>query len=115
MPRETIIKLSITGQIATSLISGEPKPRTDTPKSAYDTLVNKSGDYDGDALAISAVFDAMGFNTAIIAGKNYADVIIQIDDKWWGYVSGTYVEYDIDYMISNGGRVAYQPTYGPSI
>ncbi|MEC1717788.1 copper amine oxidase N-terminal domain-containing protein [Schinkia azotoformans] len=64
--------------------------RDGTPRSAYDDLVNKVGDCDSSAQAHSALFDAAGFSTAIVAGKNHATMFFKINGKWFSQNAGTF-------------------------
>ncbi|MEC1641162.1 copper amine oxidase N-terminal domain-containing protein, partial [Schinkia azotoformans] len=84
---EWLYKLSVT---ATTL-SQQAAPRDDgAPRSAYDELVTKTGDCDSLAQAHSALFDAAGFNTAIVAGRNHATMFVQIKGKWYYQGGGTF-------------------------
>jgi hypothetical protein len=84
-------------------------------RSAYDALVGKSTDCDSDAQVYSAVFDSLGFNTAIVAGTGHADVIIQLNGKWFKALGGTFREANISATLSDGSHVHTQPTTGPSL
>ncbi|MNW65740.1 hypothetical protein D3C74_441490 [compost metagenome] len=79
-------------QVAYALVAQDDVPRGTNPRSAYDALVNKISDCDSDAQVISAVFDAAGYSTAIIASPNHANMAVRIDDKWYEPFSSSFIE-----------------------
>lgn len=77
-----IAKVYKTSLIAANLLKGV-KAESGPPQSAYDALIRKVTDCDSDAQVYSAVFDAMGYNTLIIGGPGHADMLVQIEGKWY--------------------------------
>jgi hypothetical protein len=90
--KENVEKLYRATVIAGDLIRGIQDPLDGSPESAYDALVRGTTDCDSDAQVYSAVFDAMGFNTAISAKPGHAQVIVGVDGTWFGTVAGSFVE-----------------------
>lgn len=115
--KDTIIKASIAGRIATLLVAEAETMQNNqgSVKSAYDVLKHGMSDCDAVAHTVSAVFDALGFNTAIMAGKNHANVMIKIDGNWWEYVSGSFNKVDMSFAFGKGFYMLTQPTTGPPI
>ncbi|WP_080833707.1 copper amine oxidase N-terminal domain-containing protein [Cohnella massiliensis] len=110
--RETIIKADKAAAIALSLFSGKYNPLDGSPRSIYDVLVLNRNDCDPTAQVYSAVFDSLGFNTAIIGGSNHAEVLIQIDGKWFECGSGTFRLIDVSKALKNGSYIISLPTDG---
>lgn len=100
------------GRIASILVEGVSNPGDGTPSSAYDALVAKKSDCDSDANVFSAVFDSFGYNTAIVASKTHADMIVQISGKWYTYAAGQFDELSVSNLSASGLYVYTQPTTG---
>lgn len=100
------------GRIAAILVKGLYDPRDGTPSSAYDALVLKKSDCDSDANVFSAVFDSFGYNTAIIARTDHADMVVQIEGKWYTVVAGSFEELPVTNLAANNLYVYTQPTTG---
>lgn len=62
---------------ATTLSTGEPN-------SAYDILVRKVTDCDADAQLSSALYDILGYNTAVVGVSGHSYVAVEINGKWYG-------------------------------
>lgn len=101
-----------TSLMASSFMGDVTNPRNGSPKSAFDNLYNKISDCDSDAQVYSSVFDAMGYNSAIVAGTNHADVVVKIGDFWYGTMSGEFHETNIKELLKDGKTMLVQPTYG---
>lgn len=99
-------------RIGALLLKGISNPGDGSPSSAYDALVVKKSDCDSDANVLSAVFDSFGYNTAIIASKNHADMVVQIDGKWYTYAAGSFEELSVTNLSARGLYVYTQPTTG---
>ncbi|MNP82295.1 hypothetical protein D3C76_1808900 [compost metagenome] len=69
-------------------------------------------DCDSDAQVFSLVYDMMGFNTAIIAGNNHAEILIQVDGKWYECVAGTFRLTDVSKSLESGSYIYSSPTDG---
>lgn len=112
--KEEIIKVRTLASIAYDLLDGAIDPRDGSPRSAYDALAAspRITDCDSDAQVFSLVFDMMGYNTAIIAGNNHAEVLIQIDGKWYECVAGTFRLEDVSKALENGSYIYSLPTDG---
>ncbi|MED4974254.1 MULTISPECIES: CAP domain-containing protein [Geobacillus thermoleovorans group] len=108
--KEEIKKVYKLGMIASDLLQGATDPRNGKPSSAYDALVNKLSDCDSDAQVYSAVYDAMGYNTMILAGKSHADAFVQIGNNW--YEAQSLDIADMSKPLSKDGYVLVQPTNG---
>lgn len=115
--KDLIIKASKAGDVASDLILRAETMQNNqgSIKSAYDVLKHGMSDCDADAQTVSAVFDALGFNTSIMAGKNHANVMIKINGDWWEYVSGSFNKVDMSFAFGKGFYMLTQPTTGPSI
>ncbi|ASA26613.1 hypothetical protein B9T62_35820 [Paenibacillus donghaensis] len=100
------------GYIAAILLKGISNPGDGTPSSAYDALVAKKSDCDADANVSSAVFDSFGYNTAILASKNHADMVVQIEGKWYTLAAGSFEELSVTDLSARGLYVYTQPTTG---
>jgi len=101
--------------LASSFMGDVTNPRTGSPKSAYDNLVNKISDCDSDAQVYSAVFDAMGYNSAIVAGTNHADVVIKVGNNWYVTMSGQFSKANVTKALEKGATMLAQPTYGAEL
>jgi hypothetical protein len=112
--KEEIIKVRTLASIAYDLLDGATDPRDGSPRSAYDALAAspRITDCDSDAQVFSLVFDMMGYNTAIIAGNNHAEVLIQIEGKWFECVAGTFRLVDVSKALENGSYIYSLPTDG---
>ncbi|WP_445612973.1 hypothetical protein [Geobacillus sp. YF-1] len=108
--KEEIKKIYKVRMVAAGWIGNTSDPRTGKPESAYDALVNKVSDCDSDAQVYSAFFDALGYNTMILAGNHHADAFIQIKDNWYEIKSLRLV--DMTKPLSKDGYVLVQPTNG---
>lgn len=86
--KDTIEKVYKVSMVAYSLKEGAKDPQNGTPKSAYDALVRGITDCDADSQVFSAVFDVMGFNTAIIANPGDAKMVVELDGQWFIPISG---------------------------
>lgn len=109
---ETIIKAYKASTISLELLRGKHDPLDGTPRSIYDALVLDRIDCDPIAQVYSAVFDSLGFNTAIIGGSNHAEVLIQFDGKWFESGSGTFRLIDVSKALENGSYIISMPTDG---
>lgn len=110
--KEEIVKVKTLSSIAYDIKDGATDPRDGTPRSAYDALVKRVTDCDSDAQVFSLVYDMMGFNTAIIAGNNHAEVLIQIEGKWYECVAGTFRLLDVSKTLESGSYIYSSPTDG---
>lgn len=99
-------------RIAGVLVAGNASIGDANPSSAYDALVLKKTDCDATANVFSAVFDSFGYNTAIIASKTHADVIVQIEGKWYGVTAGAFLLQSVTDLAARGLYVYTQPTTG---
>ncbi|BBW98749.1 stalk domain-containing protein [Geobacillus subterraneus] len=107
---EEIKKIYKIRRVASDLLKGAKDPRNGKPSSAYDALVNKLSDCDSGAQVYSAVYDAMGYNTMILAGNNHAAAFVQIGDNWYELPSLRLV--DMTEPLDKDGYVLVQPTNG---
>ncbi|MFD1736941.1 hypothetical protein ACFSCX_10240 [Bacillus salitolerans] len=105
-----------TALIAHSVLAntGAQDPGDGLPDSAYDALFRKQADCDTDANIYSAVFDAMGYNTAIIAGNNHATVFVEVSGSWFRLSGSTFEKANFKASMANG-YVKISPTNGDSI
>ena len=110
--KEEIVNVKTLSSIAYDIKDGATDPRDGTPRSAYDALVKRVSDCDSDAQVFSLVYDMMGFNTAIIAGNNHAEVLIQIEGKWYECVAGTFRLVDVSKSLESGSYIYSLPTDG---
>ncbi|WP_201317576.1 stalk domain-containing protein, partial [Paenibacillus sp. EPM92] len=115
--KEEIIKVRTLATIAYDLKEGATDPRDGSPRSAYDALAAspRITDCDSDAQVFSLVYDMMGYNTAIIAGNNHAEVLIQIEGKWYECVAGTFRIVDVSKALENGSYIYSLPTDGSTL
>jgi hypothetical protein len=109
------VKVYKTSLMSVSLLSGVTNLGDGSPISAYDALVRKVSDCDSDANVYSAVLDAMGYNSAIIAGNNHADIVVKIGDSWFLTSSGDFLKANLNTSLSDGNYVYAQPTFGPAL
>ncbi|GIO38828.1 hypothetical protein J41TS12_36890 [Paenibacillus antibioticophila] len=116
IPKEKVIRAVVTSHIARMLIRSVKNNQDKSYGNAYDVIVYGRNSYKSEALAKSAVFDAMGYNTAVIAysDKGYADVIVQMGGKWW-VIGDSSFEVDLLESLTSGGHILAQPTNGPGI
>ncbi|ASS98400.1 hypothetical protein B9L19_03515 [Geobacillus thermocatenulatus] len=108
--KEEIKKIYKARMVAAGWIGNASDPRTGKPQSAYETLVNKVTDCDAMAQVYSAFFDALGYNTMILAGNNHADAFIQIGDNWYEIDSLKIA--DMTKPLDKDDYVLAQPTNG---
>ncbi|MFD1736942.1 hypothetical protein ACFSCX_10245 [Bacillus salitolerans] len=94
--------------------TGARDPKDGSPDSAYDALFRELMDCDTDANIYSAVFDAMGYNTAILAGNNHADFFVEVEGNWFR-LSGTVFEKANFKASMSNGYVYIKPTNGDTI
>lgn len=107
---EEIKKVYKLRSIASDLLRGATDPRNGKPSSAYDALVNKISDCDSDAQVQCAVYDAMGYNTMILANESHADAFVQIGNNWYEIKSLRVV--DMSEPLDEDEYVLVQPTNG---
>lgn len=116
--KDIILKLAtadhIGGKLTNMYDNGITDPHDGSPRSFYDTLVRKISDCDADAQTYSAVFDAMGFNTMIIAGPGHADMLVQVNGVWYRTTNGWFVPADLANSYNGQGYVYVEPTWGPA-
>lgn len=102
--------------VASDLVRGIEDPGTGVPRSAYDALISRLSDCDSDAQVFSAIFDSLGYPTAIVASPGHADVIIKIDGKWYNVSSGTFTKVDVSAFLAQPGKyVMSSPTDGSAL
>jgi hypothetical protein len=102
--------------VAGNLLAGIEDPGTGTPRSAYDALISRLTDCDSDAQVYSAIFDSLGYPTAIIASTGHADVIIKIEGKWYNTSSATFTKVDVSAFLAQPGKyVMSSPTDGSAL
>ncbi|GMK39034.1 hypothetical protein PCCS19_20880 [Paenibacillus sp. CCS19] len=99
---------------AGELIQGKDNPGDGTPSSAADSLLYNRSDCDAEAEVYSVVFDAMGYNTAIIGATNHAEVLIKIGDSWFRTAAGAFEKVDVKAALINGSAIISDPTFGRS-
>lgn len=87
--KEEVIKLARLWTLAVRLSQGND-PRDGSPRSAYDALVRGVRDCDATANVYSLVFDMAGYNTAIIANKSHAYMIVEINGEWYSPTGGQF-------------------------
>lgn len=110
-----IIKAVNYGQIGSNLIKGIKDPGNTLPQSLYDSLFRALADCDTDAHTFSAVFDAAGFNTAVMSRPGHADVLVEIGGSWWTYNAGTFAKYNKTSADSVGYKVTVASTFGNAV
>ncbi|WP_445612988.1 copper amine oxidase N-terminal domain-containing protein [Geobacillus sp. YF-1] len=110
--KEGVIRAWKTGFLAGTLASGTVDPGDGKPRSAYDNLVRRVSDCDAHAQVYSAVWDAMGYNTLIIAGSGHADMLVQIEGHWFKPGAGSFLRVDLNGSLKKGAKIIFQPTYG---
>lgn len=99
--------------IAGDLIRGIGDPSDASPRSAFDALIRRASDCDSDANVYSAVFDAMGYNTMIIATPGHAQMFVEIEGHWWAPVAGSFGMLDHERFKTDRSVSVYtQPTFG---
>ncbi|MEC1947655.1 copper amine oxidase N-terminal domain-containing protein, partial [Schinkia azotoformans] len=103
-----LYKLSVT---ANTLSQQRESGRDGSPRSAYDELVNKVGDCDSAAQAHSALFDAAGYSTAIVAGQNHAYVYVKVKGKWYSPQGGSFAGGVENLTVPKGGWFLSNPTF----
>lgn len=111
--KEDIKKVYKIKTISNELLQDTDDPRNGKPESAYDALVNKLSDCDSDAQVYSALLDAMGYNTMILADEDHADAFVQIGSHWFEVQSLRYL--DLSKGFEEGEYVKVQPTNGDII
>lgn len=105
---EWLNKLSVEA----ALLAQQKSPGQDgSPRSAYDELVRKVGDCDSTAQAHSALYDAAGYSTAIIAGKGHADMYVKINGKWYTQMGGEFVYRTDKLTLNSGSWFISSPTF----
>lgn len=77
------------GALSNKLRSGLPLGVNGAPNSAYDVLFNKVSDCDAYSQLTSALYDSMGYNTAVVGVKNHSDPAVEINGKWFR-LTGSY-------------------------
>lgn len=112
---DEVVQAYKTSLMAASFMGDVTNPRNGSPKSAYDNLVNKISDCDSDAYVYSAVFDAMGYNSAVIASTNHAEVIVKLGDTWYGTMGGDFGKISVAKALKDGAHMLSQPTYGSEL
>ncbi|TRM10660.1 hypothetical protein FH966_02385 [Lentibacillus cibarius] len=109
---ETIKDSYKVARIAQNIARGKDTPRTGAPSSAYDGLVLGVADCDVYAQITSAVFDAKGYNTLILASDNHANPFVELDGEWFRVVSGEFMPVDMDRLLDVGNSIYSAPTDG---
>lgn len=83
--------------------------RQANPSSAYDSIVRNTSDCDAYAQVQSAVFDAAGYNTMILATDSHAFAAIELNGKWYDMEVG-FQQININEHMSNGWDIHISPT-----
>jgi len=112
---QTIEMMYKASYLAGTLIAGLRDPGDGSPSSAYDALVRKVSDCDSDAQVYSAVYDSLGFNTAVIAGTGHADAIVNVGNTWFKVIGGTFMKVNVSKALANGSYIHTQPTNGTTL
>lgn len=102
--KSKIEELQKANMVVGNLLAGIEDPGTSTPRSAYDALISRLTDCDSDAQVYSAVFDSLGYPTAIVASPGHADIVIKIDGKWYNTSSATFTKVDVSAFLAQPGR-----------
>lgn len=79
--------------------------------SAYDGLVLGIRDCGSYSHAINAVFDAAGYNTAIMANSTHADPYVKIGDNWFSAIGGVFKLKGSTLSVSDDYYIYTAPTY----
>lgn len=87
---DIILKAYQAAFLSSDLLEGVKDPRDSSPRSAYDALFRGVSDCDSDAQVYSAVFDALGFNTAILGFPDHAQMVVEINGNWYSVVGSTF-------------------------
>lgn len=109
----TIIKAINSGKVGADMIRGIKDPQNGLPQSLYDSLGRALADCDTDAHTFSAVFDAAGFNTAVMSRPGHADVLVEISGKWFVYSAGTFKGYS--QSLYSHYKVTVSSTFGNAV
>lgn len=113
LTKDQILKMVKASSIASDLFGGSELPPDSSPRSAYDAIVRNLADCDSIANTYSAVYDALGYNTAIIAVPGHASVIVQLPNgKWVEPAAGGFALVDVSSALAGGTFVHTQPTNG---
>jgi hypothetical protein len=112
--KETAIKAYKTALMALSLnySSNAKVLESGVPNSAYDVLFNKVTDCDAEANLTSAVFDSMGFPTAIMVKPGHATLVVKVGNTWFTGNSPKLESITLKEAESNGYKVWIAPTDG---
>ncbi|MEG1256264.1 hypothetical protein [Clostridium sp.] len=78
-------------------------PKDGTPSSAYDVIGRKLNDCDADAQLSCAVFDALGYSTAIRRDESHGWALVNVEGVWCSVGGLT--------PLGLGGREVTPPTY----
>jgi hypothetical protein len=109
-----LIKVYQANYIAVTLLHGATDPGTGAPSSAYDALITRVSDCDSDSQVYSAVFDAMGVSSVVLASGNHADPFVQIAGSWFKVGGGSFKEANLS-KIPSSYTIKSQPTFGPEL
>ncbi|WP_442598130.1 copper amine oxidase N-terminal domain-containing protein [Neobacillus sp. D3-1R] len=110
--KETIMNAYRAYKVSNTLLEVAKTVDDGKPRSAYDALVGKLTDCDADGNTYSAVFDALGFNTSMLARTGHSFMIVLIGNKWYDPSNGGFAEIDFNFYKSEGYRVYTQPQTG---
>ncbi|ERN51628.1 hypothetical protein A33I_20050 [Alkalihalophilus marmarensis DSM 21297] len=113
--KNTIEEVAKAGVLAVSLMSHAKDPRDGTPNSAHDAIVKGLIDCDAEAQVYSAVYDSLGYTTAILARPGHAFVVIKIEGNWYLDTAGVYTKVDMKQAMSQGLQVVVPPTDGSTL
>lgn len=107
-----LIKISNIGAELTSSITMVTDSRA--ANNLADALLYDRLDCDPESYIYSALFDAMGYNTAIIARTGHAEAIVEVNGKWMGVGGGTVDEFSFSWYKQLNPDYTYlsQPTDG---
>jgi len=115
VPEDVILKAYQAASLSADLLRGIEDPRDGSPRSAYDALFRGVTDCDSDAQVYSAVFDALGFNTAILGFPSHAQMIVEINGNWYSVGAGAFRKVtDLPPTLNKYAKYYWYttPTYG---
>lgn len=102
--KSTIIEAVKIQTLANSYINKAKSLSGNSAKlSVYDVFVNKEDNCNSTAHTYSAFFDAMGYNTAVVASSSHADALVELDGSWFKVVGLEKVDFSPSTLTFGSG------------
>lgn len=102
----------VRGSVISSSFYGATGNLTGHAYSAYDLIKNRLLDCNSIAYVESAVYDSLGFNTAILVRPGHSYVLVEVQGKWVTPNASGFESIDPKWAISQGRHILAHPTNG---